>query len=73
MCNVMQEELDTVMGSPTGLGTTKLSDRQCLPYTDATIMEILRLSSILPTALAHCTTKDVSIRGYHLPKGTQVQ
>ena len=68
----IQEELDSVIGKPTGKGMVGLSDRSRLPYTDAAIMEIQRLSAIVATALTHSTTTDVNIRGYSIPKGTEV-
>ena len=68
----VQDELDNVVGKPTGEGIVTLADRSRLPYTDATIMEIQRLSGIVATALPHCTTTNVEIRGYHIPKGTEV-
>ena len=69
----VQEELDAVLGQPTGSGVSKLSDRADLPYTEATIMEIQRMSAIVATALVHCTTTDVEFRGWKLPKNTQVR
>ena len=68
----VQDELDTVIGKPTGEGVVTLADKSQLPYADATIMEMLRLSGMVATALVHCTTTDVDIRGYHIPKGTEV-
>ena len=68
----IQQELDSVIGNPTGKGVVGLSDRSRLPYTDAAIMEIQRLSAIVATALTHSTTTDVNIRGYSIPKGTEV-
>ena len=68
----VQDELDTVIGKPTGEGVVTLADKSRLPYADATIMEMLRLSGMVATALVHCTTTDVDIRGYHIPKGAEV-
>ncbi|XP_077981546.1 cytochrome P450 2J4-like [Glandiceps talaboti] len=49
-----------------------LADEQELPYITATMMEILRIASISPTAAPHCVTNDTEIRGYHIPKDTIV-
>ena len=68
----VQEELDRVVGPPSNHGQTSLALRDRLPYTEATILEIQRLAAIIPTAMPHCVTKDVTFRGYHIPKETQV-
>jgi len=41
-------------------------------YTEAVILETLRISSILPTALPHTATEDIKFHGYDIPKGTMV-
>jgi len=38
-------------------------------YTEAAILETLRLASIAPT-INHVATKDVNFRGFDIPKGT---
>ena len=68
----VQKELDSVLGDPVGQGTSKMSDRNQLTYTEATIMEVQRRAAIAATALVHCTTSDVEFRGWYLPKDTQV-
>lgn len=50
----VQDELDEVVGVdrlPT------LEDLPYLPYTEATICEIMRISSIIPMGTAHAPTK----------------
>ncbi|KAJ8021825.1 Cytochrome P450 1B1 [Holothuria leucospilota] len=49
-----------------------LNDRDNLPYTTATLFEVMRYSSIVPISLPHATTKQVQIGGYTLPEGTWV-
>ncbi|XP_046565212.1 cytochrome P450 2U1-like [Haliotis rubra] len=49
-----------------------MKDKTNLPYVEATIMEALRLSDIVPTALPHAVPHDVQFRGYTFPKGVQV-
>ncbi|GBP90240.1 Cytochrome P450 18a1 [Eumeta japonica] len=65
----VQEELDSVIGRdrlPT------IEDMPNLPYTETTILETLRMSSIVPLATTHSPTKDVQLNGYTIPAGSQV-
>lgn len=65
----IQEEIDTVVGNgrlPT------LDDRVNMPYTEATIREIMRYETPLPSGLAHKVTKDTTLGGYYIPAGTVV-
>ncbi|OCT81362.1 cytochrome P450 2K4 [Xenopus laevis] len=64
----VQDEIDQVIGS----AEPRLDHRKQMPYTDAVIHEIQRFANLAPSALPHATTKDVTFRGYFLPKGTQV-
>jgi len=41
-----------------------------LVYTEAVILETLRLSSIAPVSVPHAATEDVNFHGYDIPKGT---
>ncbi|XP_013865520.1 cytochrome P450 2K1 [Austrofundulus limnaeus] len=62
------EELSRVVGSR----QIRLEDRKNLPYTDAVIHEIHRLSNIFPLSLPHATSTDVTFQGYFIEKGTTV-
>ena len=64
----LQKELKRLKGS----SPLSLQDRDKLPFLEATILEVLRMSSFMPFALPHCTTRDTSITGYPLPKGSIV-
>ncbi|XP_074512753.1 cytochrome P450 2K1-like isoform X2 [Sebastes fasciatus] len=64
----VQEELSRVVGSR----QVKVEDRMNLPYTDAVIHETQRLANILPIAIAHKTSTDVTFQGYFIKKGTPV-
>ncbi|XP_026056154.1 cytochrome P450 2B4-like [Carassius auratus] len=49
-----------------------MDDRDKLPYTHATVHEILRCANIVPSGLFHETTQPTKLRGYDIPKGTQI-
>ncbi|NXI38475.1 CP1A4 protein, partial [Galbula dea] len=65
----IQEELDQTIGWER---KPRLSDRGMLPYTEAFILEVFRLSSFLPFTIPHSTTKATVLNGYYIPKGTCV-
>ncbi|CAI5684570.1 cytochrome P450 2K1 [Oreochromis niloticus] len=62
----VQEELRRVIGDR----QVQVADRKNLPFTDAVIHETQRLSSIIPTALPHKTTRDITFQGHFIEKGT---
>lgn len=43
-----------------------------MPYTEATIMEVQRLSMAVPLAIPHMTSEKTVLQGYTIPKGTVV-
>lgn len=51
-------EVDKVVGRDR---LPSLTDRESLPYTTATLYEIMRYSSIVPLSVPHATSKDVEI------------
>lgn len=65
----VQEELDHVIGRER---MPELKDRENLPYTEATLAEVLRYSSPVPLLFPHSTTVDTHLNGYSIPKGTLV-
>ncbi|KAF9265663.1 cytochrome P450 [Marasmius fiardii PR-910] len=65
----IQDEIDSVVGRdrlPT------LQDRQNLPYTEATIKEILRWRPALPLGIARRTRTAEEYKGYWIPEDTIV-
>lgn len=65
----VQEEIDQVIGrerKPT------MGDVLQMPYTNAVIHEIQRCGDIIPLALPHMTYRDMEIKGFFIPKGTNI-
>ncbi|XP_033339121.1 cytochrome P450 18a1 isoform X1 [Megalopta genalis] len=65
----VREELDQVVGD---CRLPALKDLPFLPITEATILEVLRRSSVVPLGTTHATTRDVTLDGYTIPAGSQV-
>eukprot|EP00057_Strongylocentrotus_purpuratus_P025522 XP_011679996.1 PREDICTED: steroid 17-alpha-hydroxylase/17,20 lyase isoform X2 [Strongylocentrotus purpuratus] len=49
-----------------------IKDRGNLPYTEATLYEMIRYSTVGPVGVPHATMVDTKFRGYLIPKGTTV-
>ncbi|XP_062266921.1 cytochrome P450 2K1-like isoform X2 [Platichthys flesus] len=64
----VQEELSRVIGSR----QVQVEDRKNLPFIDAVIHETQRLANIVPMALPHKTSQDVTFQGHFIKKGTTV-
>ncbi|KAM8953801.1 cytochrome P450 2K4-like isoform 2-T2 [Pelodytes ibericus] len=64
----VQNEIDRVIGS----AKPQTEHRKEMPYTEAVINEIQRIGNIGANGIPHATTRDVTFRGYVLPKGTEV-
>lgn len=65
----MQAESDAVLGQERA---PNIFDRDNMPYTVATINELLRIHSILPTLVPHATLEDTTVAGHKLPAGTTI-
>ncbi|CAG7828195.1 unnamed protein product [Allacma fusca] len=65
----VQDELDQVVGRnrlPT------LEDMAFLPYTEATLLEVLRRSTVVPMGTTHSTTREMDFEGFTIPKNSSV-
>lgn len=65
----IQEEIDSKVGTDRPVTG---EDKPNLPYTNAAIMELLRITSLAPLGAPHMTLKDTEIGGYSVPQGTTV-
>ncbi|XP_067393061.1 steroid 17-alpha-hydroxylase/17,20 lyase [Emydura macquarii macquarii] len=65
----IQEELDQKIGFARH---PQLSDRQQLPYLEATIREVLRIRPVSPLLIPHVALTDASIGEYTIPKGAHI-
>ncbi|KAF6203468.1 hypothetical protein GE061_001799 [Apolygus lucorum] len=65
----IQKELDTVVGRRR---LPLLGDRPNLPYTEATILEVLRISSIVPLGTTHSTSRETELAGFKIPANSHV-
>ncbi|XP_078522909.1 cytochrome P450 2J4-like [Lissotriton helveticus] len=65
----VQKELDDVLGKSQII---HYEDRKRLPYINAVIHEIQRMSSIVPIGLFRKTVKETSLQGFNIEKGSLI-
>ncbi|KAL6110779.1 cyp2u1 [Pungitius sinensis] len=65
----VQTEIDEVVGRHRPLSST---DKGSLPFTEATIMEVQRMTVAVPLAIPHMASETTEFRGYTIPKGTVI-
>lgn len=64
----VQEEIDQVIGDR----RLSMEDSTNMPYTEATLAEIQRIRSVVPTGIPHGALEDMEIESYTIPKGTMI-
>jgi len=64
----VQEELDSVCGD----SLPSMAHRANLPYTEAVLLESMRIHTIAPFTVAHCALRDTQLQGYTIPKGSML-
>lgn len=67
VCDKVQAELDAVIGRKR---SPILQDRNHLPYVEAVLSEIQRISNVAPLGIAHRCTENVQFCEYEIPKDT---
>ncbi|XP_070566462.1 steroid 17-alpha-hydroxylase/17,20 lyase-like [Ptychodera flava] len=65
----VQDQIDQEVGREQPV---TMDHQKQLPYLNATICEIQRYSSQAVLGVPHCAATDTQVRGYTIPKGTQV-
>ncbi|XP_013391076.1 cytochrome P450 2C15-like [Lingula anatina] len=65
----VQQEIDQVIGQDR---VAKMEDKARMPFTEATILEALRMSPVVPLGVPHATSETTKLAGYTIPKGTVI-
>ena len=65
----VQKEINSVVGRNR---LPRLADKDHLPYTAATLLEIQRIVTVAPLGLAHSCAEETTLEGYTIPKGSVV-
>ncbi|KAL2089585.1 hypothetical protein ACEWY4_014273 [Coilia grayii] len=65
----VQAEIDSVIGQSR---LPNMTDRSKLPYTEAVIHETQRVGNVVPLGFPKMASKDTTLAGYFIPKGTVI-
>uniref|UniRef100_A0A672JR06 Cytochrome P450 1A n=1 Tax=Salarias fasciatus TaxID=181472 RepID=A0A672JR06_SALFA len=63
----IHQEIDDHIGAARLPG---FSDKPKMPFTEAFLYEVFRHASYVPFTIPHCTTRNISLNGYFIPKDT---
>ncbi len=66
----VHQEIDQVLGPKSNRRSVSLEDKASLPYTQAVLMESMRMASIVPNALPHEAVEDIELEDFVIPKGS---
>lgn len=64
----VQEEIDQIIGDK----KPSMDDLNNMPFTEATLAEVQRIRTVVPTGIPHGALEDTEIEGYRIPKGTMI-
>ncbi|XP_023151658.2 cytochrome P450 1A1 [Amphiprion ocellaris] len=65
----IHQEIDDHIGSAR---LPRFSDKAKMPFTEAFLYEVFRHASYVPFTIPHCTTRNITLNGYFIPKDTCV-
>ncbi|KAM4616988.1 cytochrome P450 1D1 [Polymixia lowei] len=65
----IHQEIDEHIGTAR---LPKFADKPKMPFTEAFIYEVFRHASYVPFTIPHCTTTNITLNGYFIPKDTCV-
>ncbi|XP_046364455.2 steroid 17-alpha-hydroxylase/17,20 lyase-like [Haliotis rufescens] len=68
----IQERIYNEIEAKIGTRNPVIEDRSSLPYTEATILELLRYISHAVLGVPHSCRKDIEVRGFTIPKNAMV-
>ncbi|XP_068087323.1 cytochrome P450 2U1 [Hyperolius riggenbachi] len=65
----VQDEIDAVIGHDR---PPSLTDKISMPFTEATIMEVQRMTVVVPLSVPHMASESTVFQGYTIPKGSVI-
>ncbi|MBN3303132.1 CP2U1 protein, partial [Amia calva] len=65
----VQAEIASVVGPDR---VPSLTDKADLPFTEATIMEVQRMTVVVPLSIPHMASETTTFQGYTIPKGAVI-